>query len=56
MTRRKLKTLEFQNIKTKDLPSFKKKSTYLPLCETSHKKIKDSQNDKKKIEDSGISK
>jgi hypothetical protein len=29
---------------------------YFPPCETSHKKIKDPQNDKKKIEDSEISK
>jgi hypothetical protein len=33
-----------------------KQIPYLPLCETSHQKIKDPQNDKKKIEDFTISK
>jgi hypothetical protein len=56
MARRKLKTSNFQNIKTKDLPSFQKKNKYFHPCETSHKIIKDSQNDEKKIEDFKFSK
>jgi hypothetical protein len=53
MTKRKLKTPKLQNIKTKDLQSSQEENPipHLPPCETSHKKIKDPQNDKKKIED-----
>jgi hypothetical protein len=51
-----MKTLELQNTKTKDLWSFQKKIKYLitPPCEILHKKIKNPENDKKKIEDSQI--
>jgi hypothetical protein len=40
MIRKKLKTSELQNIKTKNLSSFQKKSKYLHPCETSHKSLK----------------
>jgi len=56
MIRRKLKSSELLNTKTKYLPSFQKKSKYLSPCETSHKKKLKPQNNKKKIEYSGISK
>ncbi len=58
MTRRKLKIPKYQNTKTKDLQSSQEENQlpHLPPCEASHKKIKDPQNDKKKIEDSKISK
>jgi hypothetical protein len=53
MTRRKLKTLEFQNTKTKNLQSTQEKRHihHFLTCEISHKKFEDPQNDKKKIED-----
>jgi len=58
MTRRKLKFLELQNTKTKNLQSSdeEKQIPHLCPCETSHKENEDLQNDKKKIKDSEISK
>jgi hypothetical protein len=56
MTRRKLKTLEFQNTKTKTLQSTQEER-HIPrflTWEISHRKFEDSQNDKKKIEDFGM--
>ncbi len=52
-----MKTIELQNTKTKNLQSSQeeKKITLFPLCEISHKKVEDPQNDKKKIENFEIS-
>ncbi len=49
---------EFQDTRTRNLQSSQEetKIPHHPPCETSHKKIKDPQNDKKKIEDFRISK
>jgi len=58
MTRRKLKILKLQSIETKDLQTSQgeKQIPNFSPCETSHKKMKNPQNDKKTIENSGISK
>jgi len=58
MIRRKLKTQELPNIKTKNPSKFtrKKVDSPFPPCETSHKKMKDPSNDEKENEDSRISK
>ncbi len=59
MTRRKLKTLEFQNKqkkKKKPLQS-SQDERHIPhflACEISHKKFEDPKNDEKKIEDFGM--
>jgi hypothetical protein len=51
-TQKKLKTSKMNKIPNKKPSKFtrQKKIPPLPPCETSHKKIKDPQNDKKKIE------
>jgi hypothetical protein len=52
MTRKQLKTLEFQNMKTKNLQTQEKKHIpHFLACEISHKFFEDTQNDNKKIED-----
>jgi hypothetical protein len=58
MIRIKLKTLEFQNTKTKNPQSSQEENQIpsLPPCETSKKLIIIPQNDKKKIEDFKTSK
>jgi len=58
MTRRKLRILEFQNMKTKNFQNSHEKGTYLVslLMKISHKKFENPQNDKKEIENFGTSK
>jgi len=50
MTRKKLKTSDFQNMKTKQFQSSQEERQipHLPPCETSHKNIENPQNHKKK--------
>jgi len=58
VTRQKLKILKFQNMKTENFKIHMKKGTYpvSSLVKTSHKKFEDPQNDKKEIQNFGISK